>query len=518
MARSCLGNMRGAIGDHPDSSLPLQSTTQPAFRVILHGADGLPRVTIGVMIDPHQRAPNSTAQRPATALTRPFRAPGESASQPAASAGGEEPVVTGSRSTPRATRRVEGRLIGGVAGGLADHLGVSALSVRIVFAVLAWFGGFGVLLYGVLWFVMPQANQPETPVGIAAATRLGKRTPARRRAEDIGQIVALAFLGVGVVALVQFVGLGVSAKIFWPLIFALTGVALIWRQADEAQRARWVQASPRLPVVGTLLGRNSWAAAARFVLGMALVGASVATFLVQSERRGLYADVLLGVLLALAGVALILGPLVYRLASDLTAERAERVRSQERADMAAHLHDSVLQTLALIQQKSSDPRRVAALARSQERELRDWLYADTSPSEETLSSALRRMSAEVEKAHGVPVEVVTVGDVGLNDDGAAMLRAAREAMVNAARHSGADKIDVFAEVTATGVQLFVRDRGSGFDADGIPPDRLGVRRSIEGRMERHGGKASVRSTRGQGTEISLTMPDEAVEATGEATK
>jgi signal transduction histidine kinase/phage shock protein PspC (stress-responsive transcriptional regulator) len=462
------------------------------------------------MIDPPQHARDSAAQRPArAALTGPASARGESRTEPRLPASEEERDMTGSASTRRATRRVDGRLIGGVAGGLADHLGFSVLSVRIAFAVLAWFGGFGVLLYGVLWFVMPQANQLDAPAGIAAATRQGRRMPARRRAEDIGQIVALAFLGVGVVALVQFVGLGVSTRIFWPLIFALTGVALIWRQADEAQRARWVQASPRLPVVGTLLGRNSWASAARFVLGMTLVGASVAAFLVQSDRRGLYGDVLLGVLLALAGVALILGPLVYRLASDLTTERAERVRSQERADMAAHLHDSVLQTLALIQQKSSDPRRVASLARSQERELRDWLYSGNSRSDETLSSALHRIGAKVENDHAVPVEVVTVGDVGLNDHSAAMLRAAREAMVNAAKHSGADKIDVFAEVGTDGIQLFVRDRGGGFDPDGIAPDRLGIPRSIEGRMERHGGKASIRSTLGHGTEITLTMPVEA---------
>jgi signal transduction histidine kinase/phage shock protein PspC (stress-responsive transcriptional regulator) len=468
-------------------------------------------VTIEVMIDPNRHARDAAVKPAAAETAMPpghVAAPSAVPGRPSARATGEQHKVTATAATRRATRRVDGRLIGGVAGGVADHLGFSALHVRIIFALLAWFGGFGVLLYGVLWFVMPQADQADPPVGIAAANRQGKRTPARRRAEDIGQIVALAFLGVGVVALVQFAGFGVSSKIFWPLIFALTGVALIWRQADEAQRSRWVQASPGLPVVGTLLGRNGWAAAARFVLGMTLVGASVAAFVLQSERRALYGDVLLGVLLALAGVALIFGPLVYRLTTDLTAERAQRVRSQERADMAAHLHDSVLQTLALIQQQSADPRRVAGLARSQERELRDWLYSDRSPSDETLSSALRRMAAEVEDSLGLPVDVVTVGDVSLNDHRAAMLRAAREAMVNAARHSGADKIDVFAEVAPQGIEVFVRDRGEGFDPEAIPPDRLGVRRSIEGRMDRHGGKASIRSSPGQGTEVSLSMPGE----------
>ena len=427
--------------------------------------------------------------------------------------------MTAPAATRRATRRVDGRLIGGVAGGLADHLGFSALHVRIVFALLAWFGGFGVLLYGVLWFVMPQANQAEVPVGIAAATRQGRRTPARRRAEDIGQIVALAFLGVGVVALVQFAGFGVSSKIFWPLIFALTGVALIWRQADEAQRSRWLQASPGLPVVGTLLGRNGWAAAARFVLGMTLVGASVAAFVLQSERRALYGDVLLGVLLALAGVALIFGPLVYRLTTDLTAERAERVRSQERADMAAHLHDSVLQTLALVQRRADDPATVIRLARSQERELREWLYADQNRSTDSLASAVTTVTHEVEDEHGIPIEVVVTGDRPMDDGGQALVKATREALLNAVRH-GAAPVSVYVEVGPSGVEAFVRDHGPGFETTEIGDDRLGVRESILGRMRRHGGAAKIRRLE-SGTEIELTLPplagaDGATPATAEA--
>jgi signal transduction histidine kinase/phage shock protein PspC (stress-responsive transcriptional regulator) len=459
------------------------------LRVIRHGARTRNHVTIDMMGD----MMSESAARPV-------------AGGPALpTAAGAAVATPPNRVAPRATRRVEGRLIGGVASGVADHLGLRVLHVRIAFVVLAWFGGFGAVAYAVLWFLLPQAEPPAEAPGLASATRQGKRPQSRSRAVDIGQIVALAVLGIGVVGLVQFAGLGVSSRLFWPIVFAGVGVALIWRQADDAQRSRWVQASPRVPVVGSLIGTGGWASAARFVLGLALVGGSVAAFVLQRDSRAIYDDVLLGVLLALAGVALIFGPLVYRLTTDLSSERRERIRSQERADMAAHLHDSVLQTLALIQKQSTDPRRVASLARSQERELRDWLYADATPASETLRSALRKASGDIEDAHGVAVEVVTVGDAPLDDRLAALLRAAREAMVNAAKHAQVDRLDVYAEVDADQVALFVRDRGVGFDPETIPADRLGVRGSIQDRMRRHGGTAIVRSVPGEGTEVRLVM-------------
>ncbi len=178
------------------------------------------------------------------------------------------------------------------------------------------------------------------------------------------------------------------------------------------------------------------------------------------------------------------------------------------ADLAAHLHDSVLQTLALIQRQAHDPREVVRLARGQERDLRAFLYADAGDpaapaGPEMLAAALRRVAAEVEDDHGVPVEVVTVGDTELDDGGLALLASAREAMVNAARHSGADLVDVYAEVDGSAVTAYVRDRGRGFDLDGVPEDRAGVRHSIVGRMERHGGRASVRTEPGAGTEVRL---------------
>jgi len=210
-------------------------------------------------------------------------------------------------------------------------------------------------------------------------------------------------------------------------------------------------------------------------------------------------------LIGVAGLALVVGPWVFRLASDLGAEREERIRVEERADVAAHLHDSVLQTLALIQKHADDGRTVARLARAQERDLRSWLYDEGAAAESSLVAALRSAAAEVEDAHGVPVEVVTVGDAVLSRELQPVVLAAREAMVNAAKHSGAAKVDVYAEAADGQVEVFVRDRGAGFDPAAVPTDRLGVRNSVVERMRRHGGTARVRTAPGEGTEVALTM-------------
>jgi len=210
-----------------------------------------------------------------------------------------------------------------------------------------------------------------------------------------------------------------------------------------------------------------------------------------------------------AGLLFVVGPWVFRLSTDLSAERAERIRTQERADVAAHLHDSVLQTLALIQRSAADPVTVARLARSQERDLRSWLYAGDSTDDSSLAGALRAAAAEVEDGFAlsspVSVDVVVVGDCAFVEELRPVLAAAREAVANAAEHAGTGRVDVYAEITPAAVDVFVRDRGAGFTLAEVPEDRLGVRRSILDRMERHGGSAEVRSTPGEGTEVRLHL-------------
>jgi signal transduction histidine kinase len=217
-------------------------------------------------------------------------------------------------------------------------------------------------------------------------------------------------------------------------------------------------------------------------------------------------DVTVAALLTIAGLGIVVGPWVYRLASDLSDERAERVRTQERADVAAHLHDSVLQTLALIQKNADDATTVARLARAQERDLRSWLYAGESTDERTVASALRGAAARIEDEYAVSVDVVTVGDCDIDEQLRPVVHATGEAVTNAAKHAGTGKIDVYAEITGSAIDVFVRDRGRGFDLDEIPADRYGVRNSIVDRMQRHGGSAEVRSTTGEGTEVRLHLP------------
>ena len=212
----------------------------------------------------------------------------------------------------------------------------------------------------------------------------------------------------------------------------------------------------------------------------------------------------------LVGVGLISAPWWLQMARQLSEERAARIREQERAELAAHVHDSVLHTLTLIQRHVDDPREVARLARSQERALRTWLYRPRPEEATTLAAALEQIAGEVEDALGAQVEVVAVGDCPVDEKIGALLLAAREALVNAGKHArppaGPVPISLYAEVEPGQVTVFVRDRGPGFDLAQVPDDRLGVRQSILGRMERHGGRAMLHSDPGEGTEVQLEMP------------
>ncbi|WP_237447930.1 ATP-binding protein [Nocardioides flavescens] len=410
------------------------------------------------------------------------------------------------RPFPRRMARDTGApVLGGVAGGLAQHLGVPVLWVRAAFLVSSVLGGTGLAFYVGLWLVVPADTRFErsTPGG-EAATRGGRRPGRVRRAVDAGPAVALAALAIGAVLVVRAT-LGGGA-VFWPVVLGAAGVALLWRQADEAQRERWLSPSGRLDPVQVVFGSGGWASYARVAAGLVLVLGALVVLSVSGGTFGEARVALFAALLGVSGLALVVGPWVFRLAADLTAEREERVRTQERADVAAHLHDSVLQTLALIQRSAHDPAAVSRLARAQERDLRSWLYAGESTDDASLAGALRAAAAEVEDAFGVTVDVVAVGDRPFGEALRPVVQATREAVTNAAKHAGTGRVDVYAEVSPSAVDVFVRDRGAGFDLAAVPDDRLGVRRSILDRMLRHGGAAEVRSAPGEGTEIRLHLP------------
>ena len=293
--------------------------------------------------------------------------------------------------------------------------------------------------------------------------------------------------------------------IFWPSVIVAVGVFLIWRQSDESD-APDRSAGARGPAgLGFGWWRGGWRLRLRVVIGAGLVVVGLVAFVAASGRLAVAGDVVVGVAITVVGVLLIGGPWLLRIVRELRDERTERALSQQQADVAAHLHDSVLQTLALIQRQASDPREVVRLARSQERDLRGWLYGVPTAPDSSLKVALERVAAEVEEAHGVPVETVMVGDCPVDTAVQALVRAAREALVNAAIHAQADRVDVYAEVDGDDVVAFVRDRGIGFDPDAIAEGRMGVRGSIIERMQRHGGAATIRSKPGGGTEVRLTM-------------
>ena len=414
--------------------------------------------------------------------------------------------VRGDATAPRkAYRNPDEAMLGGVAAGLAEHLGLPVLWVRVGFMVLAVMGGFGVAFYAGLWMVLPaQRHFDDQAPGLAAAERQGKRPGRIRRLADLGPLVAAGAIALGVALLFALVtGQG---GLFWPVVLLVAGVALLWRQADEAQRERWLDSSGRINVVRAIVGVGGAASWLRLLLGGFLVVSAIALFSLASGDWAAARNVALAAILCFVGLGFIVGPWLFRLSSDLAEERAERIRSQERADVAAHLHDSVLQTLALIQKSAQDPATVARLARAQERDLRSWLFDSTGGDPTTFAAALRTIAGEVDDTYGVPVDVVCVGDPSVSEQLRPIVLATREAVVNAARHSGAGKVDVYAEATPAGVEVFVRDRGAGFDPDVVAEDRHGVRDSIVERMRRHGGSAEIRSRPGEGTEVRLKQP------------
>ncbi|MFL5906511.1 MAG: sensor histidine kinase [Solirubrobacterales bacterium] len=218
-------------------------------------------------------------------------------------------------------------------------------------------------------------------------------------------------------------------------------------------------------------------------------------------------DAALAALVVTIALALVSAPLWSTMARRLAAERMARARSQERAEMAAHLHDSVLQTLALVQKRADDPDQVAKLARRQERELRSWLEGAEPPRPgERLADALKAVAVEVEEQHATQVEAVVVGDAPIDERMEALVAATREALTNAAKFASSDgPVRLYAEIEGREAKVFVDDRGPGFDLDAIPSERRGVRESIIGRMKRNGGRVEIRSRPGEGTEVELVM-------------
>lgn len=376
---------------------------------------------------------------------------------------------------PGVVRRKTNRVVAGLAGGISDSLGVTDAYVRAAFLTLLTVWGAGGVIYLLLW-----------------AATYEEAADVEPRTLEPGQGIGLGVAFVGLMSLLGFLGLWPSPVLVMTMATLSFGLAFVTDHTNQRPLAALLDPSvERTGVVRLLTG------AGLLVAGLVTFATTVGPFF---ETGAVFVAVLLTVL----GVLVAFGPAVRRLVGDLAAERSERIRQEERAEVAAHLHDSVLQTLALIQ-RSDDPARMTMLARHQETELREWLYG-VAPLDgvDLLSTALRRAALKVEEDHGVPVDVITVGDHPVDESTRPLVGAATEAMVNAAKHSGAPRVSVYLEA-GEDLSVFVTDQGKGFDQAGVPNDRKGISESIRSRVERAGGTVRIVSEPGDGTEVILEM-------------
>ncbi|MCU1569150.1 MAG: histidine kinase [Pseudarthrobacter sp.] len=462
---------------------------------------------------------------------------------------------------PPLVRRSD-RFIAGVCSGLAAHLGWPVRNVRVGMVLASLAGGAGVVFYAWLWIMVPtadesarrQARRPASPIapavsqdpvhtpartdvppGVPGSVRaagpglpppgivptvglgslpasLGDPSYAAAPGSSSGNAQAAArpwfrdmrygkeiLLGAGLllvagILIAQLLGVDVPLGTLIPAAAVLGGASIAWMQLDETRRAGLVDKTKADQAGG-------WA---RLAAGLALVVAGV---LVMVSGSGSWEQTWLALLASVAvlgGVLLVLLPWALKFWRDLEAERSGRIRETERAEIAAHLHDSVLQTLALIQRRAANEHDVVRLARAQERELRGWLFADPEKDAGQFSDRIKAIAAEVEDLLGNAVEVVSVGDSEVTEGHEALIQASREAMLNASRHGGGT-VSVYLEVSGGHAEVFIKDRGPGFELQRVPEDRLGVRESIIGRMNRHGGTATITSTT-DGTEVRLGYP------------
>ncbi|ALE07048.1 hypothetical protein AL755_18870 [Arthrobacter sp. ERGS1:01] len=422
--------------------------------------------------------------------------------------------------------RSQDRKVAGVCGGLAEHLGMRVGTVRAIMIGASFFFGAGLAFYAWLWVFVPMAGEdagiagplldddgnprlklfrpaadgvagsvPSPPAGASPGSSPGASLGVREILVGGALVVAAFFL------FSRQTGMNLNLGVLVPLAVIAAGAVLAWRQIDATRRVGLLNAAKM----------NSPMSIARFAAGLVLVIAGVLIIVTGTGSWTLVWSSVVASLAVLAGVGLVLAPWALKFWRDFQAERAGRIRATERAEIAAHLHDSVLQTLALIQKRADSPQDVSRLARAQERELRDWIYQDAGHDAGKLVAGIKAVCAEVEDLHGLPVEVVTVGDAELDDAMRALVQATREAVLNGVRHGGT-AVSVYVEATGAGVEVFIKDRGAGFDPATVPADRLGVRESVRGRMQRNGGTAEIISS-AEGTEVRLRLPLDAATTT-----
>ena len=394
----------------------------------------------------------------------------------------QEPQASEKPRTRRwAVRLRHDRLVGGLASGLGRHWGIPVAYVRAAFVVAAFAAGAGAVAYLIGWALTLERDEEA----------------AEPEPKSSNQKSGLVLMYMGGLVVLRGLDLWPDDTIVLGAALLAFGTAAMWDRSDPEARGK----------IAKLTGAGDpEVTRIRVIAGGLLMLSGFFFFVGSIDALADVGPVLVAVAMTVTGFMILFGPLVWRMARDLADERRGRIRSDERADMAAHLHDSVLQTLALIQ-RAEDPKRMVTLARGQERELRDWLYSRRhAAASDNLSSAIRDQAARVEQIHDTPIDVVAVGDATMNGPLEALSQAAGEAMTNSAKHSGAAKISVYLEVTDDAVEIFVGDGGKGFDTQAASDHDRGIVNSIVRRMQRHGGEATIVSEPGEGTEVQLRMP------------
>ena len=388
-------------------------------------------------------------------------------------------------------------ILGGVCGGFATRLGIKERNIRIIFALLTLIFGLGILLYMTFWLVLTRSGEEHSII----------QNIFQNRRE--AQLVLVAFICTLILIIaLQSTGGRVSDGFGWPALLSVFAGVAVWRGASTDERNHLSEFFSSAPVLGGTFSKSRRGILLRVVLGAGLVIFGLTEL---NRIGGVWRSVgsaLFGTAVLVAGALILFAPWWLQNVRELTSERRGRVRAEERALMVAHLHDSVLQTLTLIERAAANESDVVRLARNQERELRQWLFSPETVADAstTFVGLVGAIEHDVENDYGVRVELVTVGDCAPDDRVTTMVAAGREAAINAAKWSEAPSISIYTEVEPNSISIFVRDRGVGFDLDAIPADRQGIALSIRQRMSQLGGEAIINTAAGDGTEVQLVMP------------
>jgi signal transduction histidine kinase len=388
-------------------------------------------------------------------------------------------------------------ILGGVCGGFATRLGIKERNVRVMFALLTLIFGLGILIYMTLWLVLTRSGEEKSIIQQIFENR--------REA----QFVLVAFIATVILIItLQASGTRVADGFGWPLLLSAFAAFAVWRGASSDERNHLTEFFTTTPVIGGALSKSRKGIVVRVLLGAALMFVGLHMLNHIGGFWGKTGSAIFGTAVLVIGVLILFAPWWLQNVRELTSERRDRVRAEERASMVAHLHDSVLQTLTLIERAAANEGDVVRLARNQERELRQWLFSPETVTNASTSfvGLVGAIEHDVENDYGVRVELVTVGDCVPDDRVMALVAAGREAAINAAKWSEAASVSIFSEVEPSSISLFVRDRGVGFDLDAISADRQGIALSIRQRMSQFGGEAFINTAVGSGTEVQLVMP------------